>query len=209
MKKSLSLLIALAVLLPAASRAQVALGFGVKAGLNMSSLSSNVDDELKSKMGFAAGAFVNFDLGKGLSIQPELLYSQKGAKYSETIDGESYTLSMNLDYVDIPVLVKYAFQMPDSALAPCLYAGPYFGFKASAKFKYDLAGETGSEPIEDLKSTDFGMVFGGGLDFALGTGKLTLDVRYALGMQNLAVDTGDGETTKNGVFQVLLGFRFR
>ena len=53
---------------------------GIKAGLNLTNLYvADVSNE-HVKAGFNAGLFAKFPVAKGFSIQPELLYSVKGAK---------------------------------------------------------------------------------------------------------------------------------
>ena len=43
----------------------------------------------------------------------------------------------------------------------------------------------------------------------MGSGKITFDIRYALGMSNLAKNAaGENETTKNRVFQAMIGYGF-
>jgi len=54
--------------------------YGVKAGLNISSLRADYLDETnaKSKTGFHSGVFVEYTFSENFSIQPELLYSTQG-----------------------------------------------------------------------------------------------------------------------------------
>ena len=57
-----------------------------------------------------------------------------------------------------------------------------------------------------MKSTDFGLVFGGGVDFGLGKGYFTIDLRYTLGLTTIS-DFED-EDVKNGAFSLMLGYSF-
>lgn len=74
--------------------------FGVKAGMNISNL-SNADDT-KSLVGFNAGLFMNTPLAADFSIQPEVLYNSKGAKYDGPGD-----ISLKIDYISVPVMFQY------------------------------------------------------------------------------------------------------
>ena len=70
--------------------------FGLKAGMNVSSLSDDATmDDNKSKIGFNAGVFMNAPLAESFSIQPELLYSQMGNKAitttTSTVGGSTIT----------------------------------------------------------------------------------------------------------------------
>lgn len=55
--------------------------FGIKGGLNFSKYSPDKNSmDYQFKPGFYAGGFVRFKFDKGLSIQPELLFSLQGSK---------------------------------------------------------------------------------------------------------------------------------
>ena len=80
--------------------------FGILAGANYST--QHVDPEVSqlktsSKFGFAGGLFGNLPLSKAVSFQPELLYSQMGAKaeYSGAVVDQG---KHNVDYVSVPLL---------------------------------------------------------------------------------------------------------
>ncbi|HCX99587.1 MAG TPA: PorT family protein, partial [Bacteroidales bacterium] len=77
--------------------------FGIKGGLNVSTLTTNDFDDKNLKPGFHVGVFNKISLGEALAIQPELLFSTKGAKYSYDnilVKGDS---KFNLNYIELPV----------------------------------------------------------------------------------------------------------
>jgi hypothetical protein len=162
----------------------------------------------KSRIGFCAGGFITFNITGMFAIQPEVLYTMKGSRYEEEILGETFKLWIKLDYLEIPVLVKIMAPSP-GGVNPYLFAGPVFALKLSSKMKAEYAGESAEEDIEDLKGTDFGLVIGAGVDFgfgASGMGKMTLDVRYSLGLSTIS--DFEGDDVKNGVFSLMVGFSF-
>ncbi len=204
----LTLLCALFVSLPLSAQR-----FGVKAGFNVAGLSGDYIIELKSLSGFRFGGFLTLDMAGGLQIQPEAYYTQKGASYEQNgmLWDVPFTMKgkLKLDYIEIPVLVKYVLKT--GSLEPFFFAGPYFAFKASAKGEVamnvgELGTETETEDLEDVKSTDYGVVVGAGLNLPLGQMTLIFDVRYTLGMTNIS-DVLD-ESVKNGVFSILAGIGF-
>ncbi len=190
--------------------------FGLKAGVNLAdingadvgALESFFGSSWKSKVGFCGGGFVIFPLSKGMAIQAEALYTQKGAKMSGTIDvgagPEPFKLYWNTDYMEIPVLFRYAFGTAGN-LKPFLYAGPSLGIKVSAKLKVEAQGISEEENIEAFRSTDFGLVFGGGVDI----GKIAVDLRYTLGLTKLLASEGETADIKNGVFSLMVGYSFK
>ncbi|WP_372638469.1 porin family protein, partial [Fodinibius sp.] len=94
---------------------------GVKGGLNIANF-NDTDASLDSRAGIMAG--LTYDLKIPMSpitIQPGVFYAQKGAKLSEG-DTESTT---RLDYIEVPVVAKFAFILDNPMLTPHVYFGPY------------------------------------------------------------------------------------
>jgi opacity protein-like surface antigen len=181
--------------------------FGVKGGMNVSSLSkdSGLDDQ-KSKIGFNAGVFANIPLAASFSVQPEVLYSQYGNKSDFTALGTKYSASTKLDYIAVPVMFQYN-------LIPNLYveAGPEFGFMVSAKnkLKNESNGDsTTSDNYKDNFNTfNFGIGLGAGYYF---TPNLGLTARYVAGLTDIAKNRPSGsDAVRNNVFQVGLAYKFK
>ncbi|QDP86359.1 PorT family protein [Chryseobacterium sp. SNU WT5] len=198
--------------------------FGVKAGMNVSSLSKDASmDDAKSKIGFNAGVFMNAPLAENFSIQPELLYSQMGNKATttstSTIGGSTITTktsgSTNLDYVTLPVMFQY-----NATPAFYLEAGPEFGLMVSGKSKGDrvttttTSGGTSSSTSasasvdikDNLNTFNFGLGLGAGYYFTPNVG---ITARYVAGLTDIAKDRPSGsDSVKNNVFQVGLAYKF-
>ncbi|MGV2450778.1 MULTISPECIES: porin family protein [Chryseobacterium] len=165
--------------------------FGVKAGLNISTLTEN---DFNSKAGFYGGLFANIPVAQDFSFQPEVLYNGMGAKIKGTND-----IKVNLDYISVPLMLQY------NAL-PNLYleAGPQFSFLINSKLKAD----SNSADAKDLfKGFDFGIGLGAGYYF---TDNIGITARYVAGLTDVAKDRPDlsEDKAKNGVFQVGLAYKF-
>ena len=138
--------------------------FGAKAGLNLANLIGDVQNN-STRVGFLVGTFAEIKVAQKFSIQPELLYSTQGLKY----DGGK----LLLDYLNVPVLVKYYVESKFS-----LEAGPQIGFLLSAKDKFD--GKSVSREVDtkdEYEKIDFGLNFGLGYNL---TEKLSIGARYNL-----------------------------
>jgi len=190
---------------------------GVKAGVDFSNLGGDVEG-LDSKTGFSAGAFLGLDLHEYFRLQFEGQYVQKGAKSSEA----GGTLKWKLDYIEVMVPLTLTIPVQNSQITPRLYVGPAIAFEMTCKLSAEGDGMsadvncdevselTGGE-IDDIetKSIDFGVFFGGGVDFGLGNGAITLDVLYNLGVTNINDTPGlEDESVKNKNLQILAGYRF-
>ncbi len=173
---------------------------GFKGGLNLANLTGDLE-QTKMKLGFGGGVFMNYQMTESISLQPELLFMMKGVKAD--IDEDA---GIKLNYIDIPILAKFSVPM-EGAFAPCFFAGPYISFLMSAKEYY----EDDDEDIKEyLKSTDFGLVFGGGFDYEIADGGyLSFDIRYALGLTNIPDTEGsDDVDLKNAGIMFMVGYGF-
>lgn len=100
------------------AQAQSGIKIGLKGGVNAASWTGTDKTDAKTKYGFSAGATFNFALSDMISIQPELLYSQKGIKLNyngennsdaslfKTTGSASGTFGQTLSYLDVPVLLR-------------------------------------------------------------------------------------------------------
>ncbi|KEY19988.1 porin family protein [Kaistella antarctica] len=180
--------------------------FGVKAGMNVSSLSDDASlSDQKSKIGFNAGVFMNAPLAANFSIQPELMYSQMGDKYNQKIGSSTYARSKHLDYITVPVMFQY-----NATPGFYLEAGPEFGLLVSAKNKFtnETANTTINESSnykDDLNGFNFGLGLGAGYYFTPNVG---LTARYVAGLTDVAKDRISGDKVRNNVFQVGLAYKF-
>lgn len=185
-------------------RAEVT-GFGVKAGLSYANIHGHDVYEQRSRMGFSAGAFLTLGLGSYFAVQPEVLFVMKGSKYSNGSGADAYRETLGLDYIEVPVLIKFFLPVAGSFRLH-LFAGPSLGFKLRARVKATFGGETEVETLDNVKNTDFSLAAGVGLGHPLGRGRLTLDVRYTAGMSSLSKGTGDD--IKNGALGLFAGYSF-
>lgn len=189
--KKLLLTLALAAGVASFSQAQ-GIKLGAKAGLNLSSLSGEDADGLESKIGLHFGGTANFGLSDMLSVQPELLFSMKGARFEEDND-----FRYNFTYLDVPVLLKV------NAGNLFFEAGPQIGFLLSAKSKGD---DDSNDIKDDLKTIDVG--YAAGLGYQL-DGGFNLGLRYNGGLSKVSEGSDDDlAEIRNSVFQLYVGYQF-
>jgi len=179
--------------------------FGVKGGLNYSTLAVNEADDETSRVGYNFGVFGRTNPDSPLGLQVELLYSTKGSttNYSTLFGLIEQEVDFNLNYIELPVLASFRVgEIVDFQLGG--YAGYLVGAKASSSG--DLG--SGSEELDrdNFKSLDFGIA--GGVAFNVGT-NVQVGVRYLHGLSTIAdSDAADfvlGDA-KNRVAQLYIGF---
>ncbi|GAE63776.1 PorT family protein [Chryseobacterium indologenes] len=196
------LLLSLSVVIGTISFAQSAdrPRFGIKAGGNLSSFTGG---DSKSKIGYYAGAFVNVPLSEAFSIQPEIVYSQQGAKAKDDYEMATYTIKnmqQTLGYINVPVMLQY-----NATPEFYLEAGPEFGLLISAQAKVDINGSTYKADNKDsMKSFNFGAGIGLGYKF---TPNLGVNARYIAGITKI-LKNNFGDSSKNTNFQLGVNYYF-
>lgn len=183
--------------------------FGLKAGLNLANLYVDEVKDENFKAGFNAGVYAKLPVTRGLSIQLELLYSNKGAKVTYDLpgilggDGE---YRFNLHYVELPVMAVINVVKNFN-----IHAGPYVSYLAGANVTR-LDDDNDINEITELKADnfnriDYGLAGGLGFDFQ----NLTIGARYNYGLREIGESGFSGEVTrnsKNSVINVYLGIAF-
>lgn len=182
--------------------------FGIKGGLNLTNLYvADVSTE-HMKAGFNAGVFAKLPVTRGFSIQPELLYSLKGAKedYNNFVQG-SGEYRFNLGYMELPLLAVVN-------IAPNfnIHAGGYAAYLVNANIKNvnDQGTVVGANELStgDFNRWDFGLAGGAGFDIQ----NFTIGARYNYGLSHIGKnDNLTGALTKNSKnagLSIYVGFGF-
>jgi hypothetical protein len=184
--------------------------FGIKGGVNLTNL--YVDDDVSDenmKVGFNAGFFAKLPVTRGFSIQPELLYSSKGAKetYDNFILGEG-EYRFNLNYIELPVLAVFNLAKNFN-----LHVGPYVSYLAGVNIK-DLNKDEGTiDEVAELDADnfnrfDYGVAGGLGIDIS----NFTIGARYNYGLKEIGKSGSvSGELlkdSKNSAISLYIGIGF-
>ncbi len=194
---------------------------GMKAGLNISNQAITVPEaggfvlsefefKTESLANFHIGANANWYINDFLIVQPNLLFSGKGIKYTNAGDGYRDEGKTTLYYLDIPVYLMFK---QDVGLAE-LFIGPgaYYSFGISGKDIYTTSSSNGLSQTNEkdikwgtnLSKTDYGLAFQGGINFSF---NMQFSVFYQLGLKDID-KTVTGYPTKNHVFGVSIGYLF-
>ena len=163
----------------AATKCQI----GVKAGMAIQELDGDdVTDNVGSRTGFVGGGYFQADFSKSLGVRVEGLYFMKGA----SADSAGIEATVKLDYIEFPVLLVANIPVSETARLS-VFGGPTFGFNSKAEVEASAFGLSGTLDIGDaVKSFEFGLTFGAGLSFDVGSVILGLDGRYGFSMSTIA-----------------------
>jgi hypothetical protein len=169
----------------------------------------------KRRLGLQAGLWLNKPLSGAWSLQPELHFTQKGVAYgaSFTEPGEpsvSGDISLDLSYLELPVLLRADLGQAGSTVRPFLLAGPILSYQTSCSIGFEIGDFSDSDDCDadgdaEINKLDVGGTVGGGLAFLLGSREVTAGLRYTQGFRNLGKD---GPDAKNQNFSLLFGIAF-
>jgi hypothetical protein len=159
---------------------------GLKGGLNIYNINYDNGPTYDSKLGFHAGLLGHIHLAPQLALQPEVVYSSQGAKYTSG----STESKLNLGYINVPVLVQYMF---DNGFR--LQAGPQVGFLLNAK---NEVGSVETDVKNQFKTVDFAV--SAGLGYVHPPSGFGVDARYNLGLSDIT--EADNTKAQNRGFQV-------
>lgn len=196
--------------------------FGLLGGVNFQNISGEDSEgkDLKNDMiiGFHAGMNFQIPIVPEFYIQPGVLFSTKGAKYSD----DNYSATTSLSYIEVPIEFLYKGALGTGNIIVGL--GPYFGYAVMGKTKFesDLLNEESdieftstieenAEPKVYLKAFDAGGNVFAGYEMASG---LFFRLNTQLGMLNLQPEDKRLENSeetgiiKNTGFGLSLGYRF-
>lgn len=186
-------LVAIALLIGVNTYAQdQPITFGVKAGVNLSNLSGDVDGT-DAKIGFNAGVTLDYGFTPDVYLLTGLQLTTKGFKAGS---GDNKFTS-NLMYLQLPVHVGYKLTVAE-ATKIVFHAGPYAA--------YGIGGKTeGVKSFQDgaYKKFDFGVGLGVGAEF----GKIGVDLGYDFGLANIVDTEGDGKVRNMNAY-LTLGYKF-
>ena len=207
------------------AHAQTGVKYGLKAGFNGATFSGADSKGSQYKAGFAAGAFLNFGVADNFSIQPEVMYSQKGASI-DNFQGTSGTrFKSTLGYIDVPIMFRVNTGEDGKGLF--FELGPQGSFAIQNR-DFTQTGNIGTQQTENTSTNDLNKVvigYVGGLGYQITSG-LSLGIRYtgdfsqvykqgASQFYNTSYYTRSGTTgsgmnpnVHNSVFQVQASYAF-
>lgn len=213
-------LIAAGVIISAASFAQLKVGVQVTGSLSSATVKSKYDlDFSKKAAGLpAAGAVVQYDLGRHISLRSGVNYLKQGVRFKHQEDEFSSTTGKaRLNYLQVPLHVIYNANIAGHRLYAGL--GGYGNYGMSGNVKYTLwfyTEDGGYEVIEklkafkstekggaDLERWDYGVSALAGIQLKNG---LFIQAGYQQGIKNISRDK-ENKFRNNGA-QLSIGYFF-
>ena len=201
--------------------------FGIKAGLNFSSLKGDGQSNFSTLIMPNFGSFAKIKFNQNLVVEPEVLFSFEGAKASGL---EGLNAKYNVNYLNFPVLLNYNVGSGFNILT-----GPQIGILLSSKAvltntlavasiggyqdqissnsissqQYQTNATSSTQQTVDLsgkiKTMNFSWVLGA--SYNIDKTPFSIDLRYNLGLSN--IDTESSSNNHLNVFQLGVEYAFK
>jgi|WetSurMetagenome_2_1015567.scaffolds.fasta_scaffold295527_2 hypothetical protein len=185
---------------------------GIHEGINIGTQSElgQLWDNNKIYSGLLAGVSAEYQIGNSLSLQTEINFQQKGARYDVSSEGIEKTKIRKFDYITVPLLVKGIFGEKlglQGNWKATGFAGPYVSYLTTANISVKAGDNTLTTNIENnVENNDWGVVFGGGVLYNLGNGgAITTELRYEMGLGKIEKMNSD---LRNKIIGLTIGYRF-
>lgn len=189
--------------------------FGVKAGLNYSSIVGDLVEGLKFRFSGHAGIYLEIEVTDKFSFQPEIVYSSQGFQFSsdlQTIQNEVNTFNQNdirtnvqFNFLNIPVLAKFSLNERLS-----LDFGPQVGFLLNQVTKIKNLDQRDEARPDDRTSIsggfqlDYGAV--AGVTYKIGHA-FSVQPRFYLGLRNRLNGFGGDLQNYNIAIQISVNYQ--
>ena len=153
-------------------------------------LSGLSEGDWTMKFGLKAGLGVDHAFTDLFALRSGLFFAMKGASDAETSFDYAPSTSMDLNYIEIPLLASFRFPITGQ-FGVALNAGPSFGYRVSK----DPEGWT------DVNSTN--LAFDAGIDLVFSS-RYEIGIEGQYGISELAKDSRQHTIT----YSLLFGYRF-
>lgn len=173
---------------------------GLKGGINLASMAQENAPDVQYAIAGTGGLTFDLNLWNHFTLQPELLFIQKGSKTRYEVLGLNFEQIITLNYLEIPVLAKVRFGNygEDDDFGVYAAVGPWAGFALSGKSRttqFLSTGIRGDSMVEEFRfdASDNRKRFDYGACAAVGVAinRILLEGRYNYGLAKvLPASTG-------------------
>jgi Outer membrane protein beta-barrel domain len=179
--------------------------FGIKGGVNSANIVIAPADPnfTQSRVtSFHAGVVADKKISKSISLQPNLLFSQKGCNLLNSLNGLTYDSRITLNYLELPINIQY--HITDKfTIGVGSYLSYAFGGNKETLITSNSVNRTESRSVDFnnvFKRLDYGINLISEYEILEG---FIISANYSLGFANINHNTSP-ETGKNNVLGLSL-----
>ena len=192
MKKfNITLTICLAAISFASAQIIPKVQFGIKGGMNLSSLSKSGNFSADNQAGYLGGIWARFG-ALGFNFQPETYVTSKNV----TLTDNGVVTNAKFTSIDVPLL--FGGKVGAFGFGARFYTGPVVSFAINKDQTYSSAASSITKL--DYKDQNYAWQVGAGVDIQ----SLSVDLRYEAGLSKQTYGAG---STKINLFNLSLAYR--
>ena len=197
------LVLLLAAAPAAAQREHADLGFQL--GYSRARFSGDQSGLAESRNGSLFGVFLGTPLAGPLSAQAELFLAKKGGGLSTVVATVPVQLSLQLVYLEVPLLARLAVPV-GGRIHPNVFGGGSVALNIGCDIQAEIPGIIAQEACDEagdvvVNSVDLGAVVGAGIEYDWRDSSARLELRQTIGLREVA----PGDPTKNRSWAILVG----
>lgn len=162
---------------------------GFKAGVGQGGFTGK-SEFAWSATGFNGVFFFSVPIGERLSLEPEVVVTQKVGQSTVGLS----TLTFTGDYISAADLVRLDFRQR-AGFTPFVGGGPSLTFRVGCRLQLVVAGQVsdfGCEQASPLSRLDFGVAFRAGASRTFGSTIMSVEARSTLNLRSVALPDGSG-----------------
>lgn len=159
--------------------------FGVKAGMNFSTVDLTKND-YKKNLGYQAGLALQYDVNSWLSVEPDLLFHIRG------VEDKQYGRSQGLGYIEVPINLQFGPRFYNDNIRVFAQAGPYIGYAISNDIKgKEIVNKDGSKTREGFEWSNINRLeYGAAVGLGIKLFAFQLSAEYTWNFGSVASESG-------------------
>jgi hypothetical protein len=165
-----------------------------------------INEVFEGRQGAFVSLFFRHQALPWLSLQPELDFTIKGGEF-DVLEPSGARRSLELGYLEIPLLVRLAPKYRRNHVRPVIFAGASAGFRVGCSIRTTFANDsiavaTCDEISDELQKVETSWLAGGGVQWETEGVSIALEARFSQAFTTLFKD--DPTEPRNQLLAVLL-----
>ena len=204
MRAPFAILLLLLAAAPAAAQHEHA-DLGFQLGYSRARFSGDQPGLPESRNGSLFGVFYGRPVAGPLSLQGEIFLAKKGGGLSTVVATFPVQLSIQLVYIEMPLLARFAIPLR-GRFHPNVFGGGSVGLNIGCDIQGEVPGVIDQQACDEaanvnVNSLDLGAVVGAGVEYDWRDSSARLEFRQSLGLREVL----PGDVAKNRIWAILFG----
>jgi hypothetical protein len=177
---------------------------GFQLGYSRARFSADQSGLPESRSGSLFGVFVGTTVAGPLNAQAELFLARKGGGLSTVVDNVPIELSVQLVYIEMPLLARFVIPL-GGRFHPNVFGGGSIALNIGCDIQAEIPGLLAQQACDEaaisVNTFDLGAVIGAGVEYDWRDSNARIEIRQTIGLREIS----PGDTAKNRVWALLFG----